>query len=177
MRVGLNGRWIAGIDCLDRRDLNRALYRYTGETAMRSVLVVATLAAAIMLASCGKGPEGPQGPQGRQGAQGVPGPQGAQGFAGPPGAPGPFGPQGHKGDKGETGDAGPAGAPGPAGHLALRRLDCRTGGCSSGCDSDEIAISAFCGANTYPTAVGDREVECRGGSDVGPPVILFCAKK
>jgi len=39
---------------------------------MRSILVIASLAAAVMLVGCGKGPEGPQG------QQGVPGPQGAQ---------------------------------------------------------------------------------------------------
>jgi hypothetical protein len=57
----------------------------------------------------------------------------------------------------------------------VRRVDCQAGGCS--CGNDEIAISAFCRANTFPTSIGDREVECRGGPDVGPPVVLFCAKK
>jgi len=46
-----------------------------------------------------------------------------------------------------------------------------------GWGDDEVAISAFCGPNTFPISIGDREVECRSGPDVGPPVVLFCAKK
>ena len=47
-----------------------------------------TVAAALILAGCSKGPEGPQGPQG------VAGPQGAKGDIGPKGDTGPAGPAG-----------------------------------------------------------------------------------
>jgi hypothetical protein len=45
---------------------------------MRTYLTIITMAAALVVAGCSKGPEGPQGPQG------VAGPQGAAGDVGGP---------------------------------------------------------------------------------------------
>jgi hypothetical protein len=126
-----------------------------------------------------EGPQGPQGPQGMagpQGQQGPPGPQGPKGDAGPPGPQGPKGEAGPPGPRGEPGPSGPQGVLGPQGEAGLagpqgpqglkgdkgdkgnpgesgnkiRRIDCGSGGCPDGCATDEIAISAFCGANALP---------------------------
>ena len=47
---------------------------------MRSVLVVAILGAALLLAGCGQGPSGPKGETGPVGPAGPPGPAGAAGW-------------------------------------------------------------------------------------------------
>ncbi len=101
---------------------------------------------------------------GTAGPQGVPGPQGEAGLAGPQG------PQGLKGDKGDKGNPGESGS-------KIRRIDCGAGGCPDGCAGDEIAISAFCGANGQPTLIGERDVQCSSNGTVGRPAVLICAKK
>ena len=90
------------------------------------------------------------------------------GPAGPAGPPGPQGPKGEKGDKGDKGDPGT---------VAVRRVDCASGGCADGCTSDEIAISAFCGANSYPTSLDERNAQCTGANGSAPPAVLICMKK
>jgi hypothetical protein len=59
----------------------------------------------------------------------------------------------------------------------IRRLDCGTGGCPEGCAPDEIAISAFCAANTFPTVNGDRDVQCSSSGNAQRPSVLICAKR
>jgi hypothetical protein len=153
------------------------------------------------LASCGKPPPGPQGPQGPQGPVGAAGPQGQQGPPGAAGAkgetgpPGPQGPKGEAGPPGPQGIPGPQGAPGPAGPqgpqgiqgakgdkgepgAAVHRVDCAADSCRDGCLADEIAVGAFCGANSIPTPDGDRNVRCIGADNSkAPPTVLICAKK
>ncbi|HYS49837.1 MAG TPA: hypothetical protein VEM36_13790 [Xanthobacteraceae bacterium] len=164
---------------------------------MRRYLLPLLVVGSLALVSCGKGPEGPQGPQGQAGPAG---PQGAQGAVGPAGAKGDTGPQGPRGEAGLAGPAGPRGEtgaqgiPGPQGPAggpglqgakgdkgdpgaAIRRVDCAANGCGDGCGSDEVAIGAFCGANTSPTPDGERNVQCAGGGAPARPTVLICAKK
>ena len=61
--------------------------------------------------------------------------------------------------------------------VAVRRVDCASGGCADGCTSDEIAISAFCGANSYPTSLDERNAQCTGANGSAPPAVLICMKK
>ncbi len=96
--------------------------------------------------------------------QGTPGPQGEAGLAGPQG------PQGLKGDKGDKGNPGESGT-------KIRRVDCGSGGCPDGCAADEIAISAFCGANGVAALIGERDVQCSSNGAVARPTVLICAKK
>jgi len=165
---------------------------------MRRLLLITVLASAVALAGCSRVPEGPQGPQGPQGMagpqgqQGPSGPQGPKGEAGPPGPrgePGPPGPQGVPGPQGEAGLAGPQGPqglkgdkgdkgdPGASTGSKIRRIDCESGGCPDGCAADEIAISAFCGANALPTLIGERDVQCSSNGATARPAVLICAKK
>jgi hypothetical protein len=59
----------------------------------------------------------------------------------------------------------------------IRRIDCASGGCSVGCGSDEMAISAFCTVGSYPTINADQSVRCSNSAGVEWPTVLFCAKK
>ncbi len=153
-----------------------------------------------------EGPQGPQGPQGMagpQGQQGPPGPQGPKGDAGPPGPQGPKGEAGPPGPRGEPGPPGPQGVLGPQGEAGLagpqgpqglkgdkgdkgnpgesgskiRRIDCGSGGCPDGCATDELAVSAFCGANALPVLMGERDVQCSSNGAIARPAFLICAKK
>ena len=138
-----------------------------------------------------QGQQGPSGPQGPKGDVGPPGSQGTKGDAGPPGPrgePGPPGPQGVLGPQGEAGLAGPQGPQGLKGDKGdkgnpgesgtkIRRIDCGSGGCPDGCAADEIAISAFCGANASPTLIGERDVQCSSNGATARPAVLICAKK
>jgi hypothetical protein len=67
-------------------------------------------------------------------------------------------------------DSGVAGA-------RIRRIDCDSGGCSTGCESDELAISAFCTVGFYPSLLAERSVRCSNGTRTEAPTALFCAKK
>lgn len=158
---------------------------------MRYFVAISTAVAVLALAACSgpegqQGKEGPQGQQGPAGPQGKEGPPGAQGprgeqgpvgEVGPKGEAGPAGPQGPAGPKGDAGPAGQQGAQGPVGSAGLRRVDCSSGGCPDGCDSGEIAISAFCDANMTATSVGDRNVACVGQTETARPRVLICAKQ
>ena len=117
-----------------------------------------------------KGPKGEAGPPGPRGEPGPPGPQGVPGPQGEAGLAGPQGPQGLKGDKGDKGN------PGDPGNK-IRRVDCGTDGCPDGCAADEIAISAFCGANALPVLMGERDVQCSSNGAIARPAVLICAKK
>jgi hypothetical protein len=59
----------------------------------------------------------------------------------------------------------------------IRRIDCDSGGCATGCDTDELAISAFCAVGFYPTLLAERSVRCSNGTRMEAPTSLFCAKK
>src|SRR5262249_16344450 len=117
-----------------------------------------------------EGPKGDAGPPGPRGEPGPPGPQGVSGPQGEAGLAGPQGPQGLKGDKGDKGTPGESGR-------KIRRVDCGSGGCPDGCAADEIAISAFCGANGVATLVGARDVQCSSNGTVARPIVLICATK
>src|SRR6266487_3320323 len=119
---------------------------------MRELLLITLFISAVVLAGCGRGPEGPQGPQG---PQGLAGPQGPQGL------------KGDKGDKGNPGDPG----------NKIRRVDCGSDGCPDGCAADEIAISAFCGANALPVIMGERDAQCSSNGAIARPAVLICAKR
>ena len=124
---------------------------------MQKLITVAVMAAALVLAGCGRepgpkgdpGPQGPAGPQGAQGIQGVPGSQG------PAGAQGPQGPQGPKGDKGDKGD--------PA-SVNIRAVQADG---AVNCDSSEMLVSVFC-----PNG-GSAD----GGKCSASPTIGLCLKK
>src|ERR1039457_2318363 len=55
----------------------------------------------------------------------------------------------------------------------IRRIDCASGGCSVGCGSDEMAISAFCTVGSYPTINADQSVRCSNSAGVEWPTVLF----
>lgn len=59
----------------------------------------------------------------------------------------------------------------------LRRIECGTRGCPDGCADDEIAVSAFCKVGEFPTANGDRDVQCATSSGVERPTVLICGKR
>ena len=187
--IGLTRRLlVSSLAAMGHRQANVA---NCGEDMMRYFLAIAA-AAVLALGGCGQGPEGPRGQEGPQGQQGAAGSQGQQGPAGPAG---PQGEQGSVGAAGPKGDVGPAGPPGPegpagpkgeagqqgpqgaAGNIALRRVDCASGGCPDGCDNGEIAVSAFCEANMTATSVGDRNVACVGKTETARPTVLICAKQ
>src|SRR6266571_279276 len=152
---------------------------------MHRYLLPLLVAGSLVLVSCGKGPEGPQGPVGPAGPTGDPGPPGPRGEAGPQGQRGEVGPAGVQGSSGPQGQPGAPGPQGPQGTkgekgdpgTAVRRVDCAADGCGEGCGSDEVAIGAFCGANTSPTTDGERNVQCMGGAAPARPTVLICAKK
>lgn len=109
---------------------------------------IARLSAAILLcaalAGCGQKPQ--QGPKGDPGPPGPQGPQGPQGTAGPPG---PVGPQG------------PPGPAGPASDVRIIQQNCATGVCIAECNSNEVLVTAYCGAARKPaTFLTDRSVSC-----------------
>ena len=124
---------------------------------MQKSITAAVLAAALVLAACGRepgpkgdpGPQGPAGPQGAQAIQGVPGPQG------PAGAQGPQGPQGPKGDKGDKGDPAP---------VNIRAVQADG---AVNCDGSETLVSVFCPSG------GSAD----GGKCSTSPTIGLCLKK
>ena len=124
---------------------------------MQKSITAAVMAAALVLAACGRepgpkgdpGPQGPAGPQGAQGIQGVPGPQG------PAGAQGPQGPQGPKGDKGDKGDPAP---------VNIRAVQADG---AVNCDGSETLVSVFCPSG------GSAD----GGKCSTSPTIGLCLKK
>jgi hypothetical protein len=61
--------------------------------------------------------------------------------------------------------------------IRIRRVDCGTGGCEEGCAADEIAISAFCGPNSFAASTGERNAQCSGDGNMRMPAVLICAKK
>lgn len=127
---------------------------------MQRIVTAVAVAAALMLAACGKepgpkgdpGPQGPAGPQGAQGVQGVPGPQG------PAGAQGPQGPQGPKGDKGDKGD------PGESPRVNIRAVQADG---AVNCDNSETLVSVFC-----PSGGAADGAKCGTSPTVG-----LCMKK
>jgi hypothetical protein len=52
-----------------------------------------------------------------------------------------------------------------------------SGGCGDGCASDEIAVSAFCGENSFATSVNERAAQCTGPNGPVSPAVLICMKK
>lgn len=124
---------------------------------MQKLIAAGVLAAALVLAACGRepgpkgdsGPQGPAGPQGAQGIQGVPGPQG------PAGAQGPQGPQGPKGDKGDKGDPAP---------VNIRAVQADG---AVNCDNGETLVSVFC-----PNGGAGDGAKCGTSPTVG-----LCLKK
>jgi hypothetical protein len=136
---------------------------------MRTIGPLTAIVLSAFLMSCGEGAKGPQGDAGPAGAPG------ARGDAGPPG---PVGPAGAPGSQGPTGPQGPQGAQGPQGPgsaIRVLRTDCATAGCSIACNSDEVLLTAQCGARrvaaTFPT---EHSASCRGrGINY---LVVTCAK-
>jgi hypothetical protein len=67
--------------------------------------------------------------------------------------------------------------PGPNTLTRIRRLDCTADGCSDGCATDEVVISAFCGPTALPSPNGDRDVQCLGQGNPERPTVLVCARR
>jgi hypothetical protein len=81
------------------------------------------------------------------------------------------GAKGEKGDKGDKGESAQAAA-------TVRRIECKGDSCRDGCAANEIAIGAFCAANTTLAPDGDRNIHCAGADNTAaPPSVLICAKK
>jgi collagen triple helix repeat protein len=112
-----------------------------------------------LIAGCGPGPQGPQGPAGTAGA---PGEKGDPGPNGPPGPPGP---------------AGPAGPPGPASAIRILRTDCVASACTAECASNEVLVTAYCGATRSPaTFLTERSASCGVIANPGnSPLVMVCA--
>ena len=128
---------------------------------MRAAGIFLVIAIATVLASCGKPEPGPQGPKGD------PGPKGD---AGPPGPAGPPGVQGLQGP------VGPAGA---SSQLRIERSPCTSSSeCQVACRSDEIIVTAYCGAKRAPaTFLSDQTVSCGVNPDTtGGALVVICAK-
>src|SRR5215217_2729672 len=105
-----------------------------GSFRMHIRAAIVLFIAVNLLAGCERAPKGdpgPQGPPGVKGDVGPAGPPGAQGVSGPPGQPGPPGP---KGD------------PGPSGAITILRSNCDAANCRIECGTEEILVTAFCGA-------------------------------
>jgi len=122
--------------------------------------LLAAAAVCLLIAGCGQ--QGPPGPKGDPGPQGPPGPQGERG---PPGPPGPPGPQGQPG------------APGPAANLRIVRANCVASTCVAQCESNEVLLTAYCGANRKPaTFLTEQSVSCGVVPDpANSPLIAVCA--
>jgi len=126
---------------------------------MALLRLLAALSFALLIASCGQGPPGPQG------APGAPGPAGAAGERGPPGPPGPAGPQGQ------------AGAPGPAANVRILRANCVNSTCVAECESNEVLVTAYCGANRRTaTFLTERSASCGVvPNPANSPLVAVCA--
>jgi Collagen triple helix repeat (20 copies) len=121
---------------------------------------VAALVLSLLIASCGQ--QGPPGPKGDAGPAGPPGPAGERGAAGPPGPPGP---------------QGAPGAPGPAANVRIIRTNCIASTCVADCESNEVLVSAYCGANRKPaTFLTERSASCGVVPDpANSPLVAVCA--
>jgi hypothetical protein len=113
----------------------------------------------IVLASCSQPQPGPQGPPGQAGP---PGPGGERGPAGPPGPPGPQGSQG---------------PPGPASAIRIVRTDCIASTCVVECQSNEVLVTAYCGANRgAATFLTERSASCGVvPNPANSPLVGVCA--
>jgi hypothetical protein len=90
-----------------------------------------------------------------------PGPAGPQGQAGPPGPPGPAGERGPEGPPGPAGPQGAQGPPGPASTIRIVRANCITSTCVAECESNEVLVTAYCGASRSPaTFLTERSASC-----------------
>jgi hypothetical protein len=128
---------------------------------MRNTGIIAAVALAALLASCG---------------QPAPGPQGPKGDAGPKGDTGSQGPGGPAGPQGLQGIPGPAGA---ASEFRLVRAPCTsTLVCTATCRDDEIVVIAYCGTKrAAPNYLTERSVSCGINPDTtGGPLVAVCAK-
>jgi hypothetical protein len=139
---------------------------------MRTAGLLTAIVLSAFLMSCSEAAKAPQGDPGPAGAPG------AKGDAGPQGPPGPAGPVGAAGSQGPAGPQGPQGTQGPQGPgsaLRVLRMDCTNAGCTVACNSDEVVLTAQCGARrtavTFPT---EQSASCRTrGTNY---LIVACAK-
>ncbi len=126
---------------------------------MAILRLLTALSLCMLIAACGKGPPGPQGAPGAQG------PPGAKGDPGPAGPPGPPGAQG------------PAGAPGPAAAIRILHVNCIASTCVAECASNEVLVTAYCGANRSPaTFLTERSASCGVvPNPANSPLVAVCA--
>jgi len=125
---------------------------------------ITRLAAALVLAVCIGGCSKPEPEPGPKGDPGPTGPPGTQGISGPPGPTGPQGPQGQPG------------AAGLSSQTRVIRKNCvSTEACAAGCDTDEVLVAAYCGAQRKsPAILSDTSMSCgvAAGANDGPLVIV-----
>ena len=128
---------------------------------MRMNRIAVLIAAALLLASCGKPDPGPPGPKGDAGPKGDTGAQGAAGPAGPPGL------------------QGPPGTPGASSTFRLVKAPCTDAQqCTISCRDDEVIVSAYCGRKRAPaTFLSDVSASCGVTPDTSDgPLVGVCAK-
>lgn len=127
---------------------------------MSLLKLVAALVFSLLVASCGQ--QGPPGPKGDAGPAGTPGPAGERGATGPPGPPGP---------------QGQPGAPGPAANLRIVRANCVASTCLAECNSNEVLVTAYCGANRKAANfLTERSASCGVVPDpANSPLVAVCA--
>ena len=116
-------------------------------------MTVATLLAALSLASCSKEVKGEKGDVGEKGE---------------PGSAGPAGPQGNKGDKGDPGTPG----------TTLRVVAAQSS--TASCEGDEVMISAYCSGafNAYPLIPLENGARCGNNPrSTTLRVTIVCAKR
>ena len=130
---------------------------------MRALQLLVFVAIMLSVASCGqptpgpKGETGSQGPAGPQGEVGPQGPAGVQGPPGPPGAPGPAG---------------------PASQTRIIRVNCQTESCQASCETEEVLVAAYCGADRKPaTFLGEKAASCGvTPSTSDSPLVAVCVR-
>ena len=130
--------------------------------AMRSFELLFLAAISLCVVSCDQS----TGPVGEVGMPGPQGPKGGSGSPGPPGSPGPQGPPG------------PSGLRGPS-SLRIMRLNCALESCEAGCESDEVLMTAYCGAGRKPpTFLSERSVSCGAApTSSDSPLVVVCVRQ
>jgi len=136
-----------------RKDCERILF-------MALLRFLAAAALCLAVANCGQ--QGPPGPQGQPGPAGPSGSAGERGAVGPPGPPGP---------------QGPPGAPGPSANLRIVRANCVASTCVAQCESNEVLVTAYCGANRKAANfLTERSASCGVVPDpANSPLVAVCA--
>ena len=123
---------------------------------MRSIKLLAAIAALFLLSGC------------FENQLATPGPAGATGPAGPQGATDARGPDGRVGDSGAVGSPGsqgPAGLPGPAGQATIRLV--QESGKSVACNERELLASVLCSGGGPAVVSVQGSAKCAADGAVG----------